>query len=208
LNRRLVVVALLLGALSAACGPGQILGPTVTPTATSTPIPTATLTPTATPPPTAIPTATSIPTPASIGASVPYGSLRITVVKVDRHVYIVPGGLYYWRPPDKTKIVLDLGVLIRNEDPDHAVLVQTENMTITEADGTSSTPFASEYNTVQRGGGFDPLSLSISSHLYPKGVFVLYGGDTYFRLIFAAAKNQAVLFGLEDSPKISIEIGP
>jgi hypothetical protein len=54
--------------LLAGCGPGQFLGPTVTPTSTDTPIPTATstptltLTPTATQvPPTATPTETPIP---------------------------------------------------------------------------------------------------------------------------------------------------
>src|SRR5574341_1081212 len=46
----------------AACGPGQPLGPTLTPTSTATP------TPTATPLPTATPTATIPPTPHPLSA--------------------------------------------------------------------------------------------------------------------------------------------
>ena len=61
------VLVLLLGALVSACGPGQIFGPTLTPTPTITATPTLTQTPTATR--TATPTRSITPTPACLARS-------------------------------------------------------------------------------------------------------------------------------------------
>jgi hypothetical protein len=56
MSRKVTLILILLSFLLSACGPGQLFGPTITPTATSTPTPTATLTPTPTSTPTMKPT--------------------------------------------------------------------------------------------------------------------------------------------------------
>jgi hypothetical protein len=61
--RKPVVIFLLASLLLSACGPGQLLGPTLTLTPTITPTSTPTLTPTATSTPTLTPTATFTNTP-------------------------------------------------------------------------------------------------------------------------------------------------
>ena len=62
----LLIVCLLLSLLLSACGPGQLFGPTITPSPTLTLTPTPTSTPTSTPTvtPTLTPTPTSTPEPA------------------------------------------------------------------------------------------------------------------------------------------------
>ena len=62
------IVLVLAAVLAAGCGPGQFLGPTVTPSPTSTPIPTATSTPT--------PTPTPLPTPTGGGSQIVFVSNR------------------------------------------------------------------------------------------------------------------------------------
>jgi len=55
------ILAAILSLVMVSCGPGQVFGPTFTPTATITPTPTSTLSPTATPTQTATPTPTAVP---------------------------------------------------------------------------------------------------------------------------------------------------
>lgn len=77
---------LILSVLLSGCGPGQFLGPTVTPTATMTPIPTATPTPTKTSTPTSTltPTPTPTPVPQELGIGVPFSvrGWEITITNV------------------------------------------------------------------------------------------------------------------------------
>ena len=65
MNTRLALLSIWLGLALLGCSPGQILGPTVTPSPTSTPIPTSTPVPTATYTPTLRPTSTAIPATAT-----------------------------------------------------------------------------------------------------------------------------------------------
>ncbi|MBI5934312.1 MAG: hypothetical protein HY867_11440 [Chloroflexi bacterium] len=64
-NLILLIVLVALSHMVTACGPGQLFGPTITPSPTNTPTPSPTLTPTITPSPTATltPTITPSPTP-------------------------------------------------------------------------------------------------------------------------------------------------
>jgi hypothetical protein len=62
-QRIIVVLVLLLSLVVSGCGPGQVFGPTLTPTPTFTPTKTNTPTPTKTPTPTNTPTFTPSPTP-------------------------------------------------------------------------------------------------------------------------------------------------
>ena len=166
---------------------------TLTPTQTFTPQPTNTSTPTS--------TATTVPTPASVGAAVPYRSLEITVIGVTTHDLIVPGGLYYYYPTDRTKIFLDLGVLVKNLNPGHAVSVQWNNVVITEANGKSSQPSFADTKMVDVGKKYDPFKIGIATQV-SGNESVSFDKDTYLRLIFVVAKKQKILFGIEDSPRV------
>ena len=87
MNVRMIALCLLvLSMLVSGCGPGQVLGPPVTPTFTATPIPTATPRPTKTSTPTATltPTPTHTPVPQELGIGIPF-SIRgweITITNV------------------------------------------------------------------------------------------------------------------------------
>lgn len=189
-----------------ACGGGGAIGTPATSTSSSissfTPAPTQTLTPE----PTITSMPTAVPTPAAVGAAVPYGSLEITVLKTATHDLIVPGGLYYYYPTDRTKFFLDLGVLVRNQDPGHPVSVQWKNVAITEADGKSLSPGFADTKTLEPGSKYDPFRVGISTQASDTGT-VQFEKDTYLRLIYVVARNQAILFGIEDSPKISLAVG-
>lgn len=71
--RKLIALLILLSFSISACGPGQIFGPTITPT------PTSTSTPTQTPTSTPTPTSTSTPTPTSTSTPTPTSTLTATV---------------------------------------------------------------------------------------------------------------------------------
>jgi hypothetical protein len=208
-NKHLAPVAAALGVVLTACGPGQFLGPTLTPvptstfTATSSPLPTATYTPTSTPTRTPTPTMTLTPTPAAVGQSVPYGSLEITVLKIDKHDFIVPTGYSGWRPKDPTKIFLDLGVLVQNHDPAHTVSAMWKDVAITEANGESSAPVFADSETMEPGSDFDPFRIGISTMVVSDRSTVFLEKDTYLRLVYVVARNQTIVFQIQDSPTIA-----
>ena len=209
MNRHLVQVALMLSFGLTACGPGQFLGPTATPvptltfTATLTPLPTATHTPTSTPTRTPTPTKTPVPTAAAVGDTVPFGSIEITVLKVDHHDFIVPTGYGGWRPKDATKMFLDLGVLVQNLDPAHPVSAMWKDVAITEANGESSAPVFADSVTMEPGSDYDPFRIGISTMVASDRMTVSLEKDTYLRLIYVVARNQTIVFQIQDSPAIA-----
>ena len=71
-----LVLLLTLSWIISSCGPGQFLGPTMTPTPTNTLPPTATKTPAPTRTPTRKPTQTSIPTPMGGGSQIAFSTDR------------------------------------------------------------------------------------------------------------------------------------
>ena len=96
---------LFISLILAACSPGGLLGPTLTPTATHTPIPTNTPQPSQTPTPTISPTATNTPTitltraPTSIPKKVYYNQCNDPTVRVGKTIFavghlVVPAGRY------------------------------------------------------------------------------------------------------------------
>lgn len=201
-----VLILAAIAVVPSACGgqaspvPAATLVPTLT--ATLTPLPTETLTPQ----PTSTSTPTPVPTPAAVGDAVQYGSLEITVIKTGTHDLIVPGGLYYYRLADAKNIFLDLGVLVKNQDPGHAVSVTWKDVAITQADGTSRSPAFADTKMLDAGSQYDPFRIGISTQASEDAI-VLFEKDTYLRLIYVVGKNQALLFGIEDSPTISFTIG-
>jgi hypothetical protein len=201
-----VVVMIIAGCGFAGAGGSQ---PTVSVVASSTANPTASPTraptQTFTPQPTDTSTPTTVPTPAKLGAAVPYGSLEITLIGVATHDLIVPGGLYYYYPSDRTKIFLDLGVLVKNLTPGQPVGMKWKNLSVTEADGTISQPSFADVRTVDVGGKFDPFKIGIATQVSGEEA-IAFDKYTYLRLIYIVAKKQAILFALEDSPAITFTL--
>jgi len=197
--------------LLAACGPGQLAGPTMTPTHSPTPVPTstpmatATVAPTFTPAPTATATATAVPTAAALGNAVPYGSLEITLVKVATHDLIVPGGLYYYRAKDPARIFLDLGVLVKNRDEQPTTMTWSD-VALREADGTSWWPGFADINVVEPGTAYDPFRITIASEVNSGALPVVFEKDTYLRMIYVVGRNQEVVFQIGASPPISFTV--
>jgi hypothetical protein len=190
-----------------ACGMGGATGvqPTVKVVPSATAIIVDTPTQTVTPEPTQKSTPTNVPTPAKVGAVVPYKSLEITLVGAATHDLIVPGGLYYYYPTDRKRTFLDLGVLVRNLNPDLPLRVLWKSVVIEEADGTKSSPGFADTKVVDTGKKFDPFKIGISTQVtYTDGIY--FNKDTYLRLIFVVAKKQTILFSIEDSPTITFSI--
>ncbi len=183
--------------------------PTATPLPTSTPEPTATpLPPTATntPVPTKRPTATVVPTPADVGDKVGYRTVEITVVKATTHDLIVPGGLYYYYPKDRANhTFLDLGVKVSDVGFGSPISVLWKDVQIREQDGNTMGPAFADTQTVASGTKFDPFKIGIATQrtVYESVDFLQ---DTYLRLIFVVNKHQTVLFTIEGSPRISINV--
>lgn len=96
----LVFLSWLAGSLVSGCGPGQLFGPTLTPTptATSTPTPTATCTPTPTDTPTLTPTRTPTPTPTRTPTPTPIPPTTLSVrayIDGGSHL-VIQGNAIYW----------------------------------------------------------------------------------------------------------------
>jgi hypothetical protein len=186
---------------------GAVATPTVPPP-TTTPTSTATLPPpTSTPRPTPTPTATPtlIPTPAAVGDKVQYGNLEITLIGVDTHDLIVPGGLYYYYPTDRSQYFLDLGVLISDVEPGHTTTIAVPNVYIVEEDGGAHYPGFLDKKIVDRGTKFDPFEIGIATQTSDNSQLFI-ARDTYVRLVFVIGKNQMILFGIADSPQIAFQV--
>lgn len=198
-------------AVTVGCGFAGALGaqPTaaVIPSSTSRPTESPTLAPTETltPQPTDTSTPTIVPTPAKVGAAVAYGSLEITVIGVTTHDLIVPGGQYYYYPTDRTKIFLDLGVLVKNLDAGNPVSLKWKNVFITEADGTSLYPAFADIKTVEVGSKYDPFKIGIATQISGEDDLT-FDKHTYLRLIYIVAKKQTILFAIGNSPEITFKL--
>ncbi len=178
------------------------LPPTPLPTATAT-LPPPTFTPLPTPTRTATPT--PIPTPAQVGDKATVGNLEITLVGTATHDLIVPGGLYYYYPTDRTQYFLDVGVLIRDLEQGHTTSLPIQSVFVMEEDEHAYYPAFADYKTVERGAKFDPFTVGIATETTP-GLNVFISKDTYLRLIFVIDKHQTILFGIGDSPQFVFEV--
>ena len=108
-----------------ACGPGQLFGPTVTPASTHTPTqtPTNTATGTSTPAPAPTPTLTSTPTAIpAMGTPISNEDWEVTVVDAVTHEGLSGG--FGTERPEKGYIFVDVGVKIKNLDPEKNDLLQ------------------------------------------------------------------------------------
>jgi len=174
--------------------------PTLTPTFTSTATPKPTFNSTSIPTPTSSPE----PTPASIGEIIKFGTLEITLLQVETHSQIVPGGNYYYYAK-KGYIFVELGVMVRNttESP-----VQMHLRDIYVVDERGSQWFASfgASKTVDVGKSYNPIYIDLSDTLNTGNENISFEKDTYLRLIFSVNKNQSLLFGIQNSPRFTFDV--
>ncbi|MBN2115571.1 MAG: hypothetical protein JW730_03310 [Anaerolineales bacterium] len=126
---KLLTLLFLLGSILSACGPGQLFGPTFTPTASFTPTSTATLTPTLTPTATntPVPTATSTPLPGlgitdselvSWAEDFDYVLNETTIDGLPARKYVSPEGyttlILVGEPPYLEKVILEIDMVREN----------------------------------------------------------------------------------------------
>jgi hypothetical protein len=173
--------------------------------ATKMPVPS--VTPTARPTKTPLPTATSIPTPAPLGEAVLYKGAEITVLDVVKHDLIYPGGLSAWYPSDKSKIFIDMGVLVRNK-VGSVISTQWKYVGVLEDTGEAWYPTFASKKTVPLGTEVDPFLLEIPANQTPGEFPIMFVDDTYLRLIFIVSKEpgKTILFGIENSPFITFQL--
>jgi len=176
-------------------------GLTSTFTATSTPQPTFTLTLTRTP----TPTNTPEPTPATIGEIIQFGPLEITLLQVENHSQIVPGGYYsYYAKPGN--IFVELGVLVRNTAAT-PVSMYMKNIYIVEENGDKWFASFGTSRIVEVGKRFNPIiSIRLSDIANTGEENISFEKDTYLRLIYYVKDNQALRFGILNSPQFTFDV--
>ena len=174
------------------------LTPTLTPT--STPQPTSTSTSTPTPKPTNTPE----PTPASIGETIKFGSLEITLLQIETHSHVVPGGYYYYYAK-AGYIFVELGVLVRNTGAT-PVQMRMKNIYIIDENGDKWFANFGTSKTVEVGRSFNPITISLSDYVNSGEEIITFEKDTYLRLIFSAKENQSLFFGMQNSPQFTFDV--
>jgi hypothetical protein len=140
-----------------------------------------------------------------VGDVVHFGALEITVLKAVTHTRIDTASGSY-TPGDKTLIYLDLGVLVRNTGPDQTVFLAYRRFGVTEESGSKWYPDFIETKTVDVGTIFDPFSLKIADQSTEGGGLQLQK-DTYLRALFIVTRRQTVMFRIQHSPPIAIQVG-
>jgi len=170
-------------------------------TATSTPQPTFTLTLTRTP----TPTNTPEPTPATIGEIIQFGPLEITLLQVENHSQIVPGGYYsYYAKPGN--IFVELGVLVRNTAAT-PVSMYMKNIYIVEENGDKWFASFGTSRIVEVGKRFNPIiSIRLSDIANTGEENISFEKDTYLRLIYYVKDNQSLRFGILNSPQFTFDV--
>jgi hypothetical protein len=180
----------------------QAAAPSLTPTFTPTftPQPTSTSTPSPTPKPTNSPQ----PTPASIGGTINFGPLEITLLHVETHSHIVPGGYYYYYAKSGY-VFVELGVRVRNTGATPVKLFMKDIYIVDENGNKWFANFGTS-KTVEVGKSFNPISLSLSDYVNSGEENISFEKDTYLRLIFSAKENQSLLFGIQNSPQFIFDV--
>ena len=181
-------------------------------TQTAAPTPTSTLTPTFTPSPTSTststptpkPTNTPEPTPASVGGSINFDTLEITLLQVDTHSHIVPGGVYYYYAK-KGYVFVELGVLVRNTGVT-PIRMQIKDIYIVDESGKKWFSIFGTSKTVEVGRNFNPISISLTDTVNSGEEVIVFHKDTYLRLIFTSRVEHSLLFGIQDSPRFGIDV--
>lgn len=206
-HRTMAVLILIISLILSGCGPGQFLGPTITPSATITPTPT--LVPTSTPRPTFTPrpTATEVPptpTPASMGEAVGYKTIEITLLDMYRHDNLIPGNGYrYWANPGY--MIIDLVVKLQNAGSSPASVKWSDTYVI-DSTGARSDVFFAGSRAATKTQKVDPLSIDYNAIYGDPAVEV---ADTvYMRIIYLITDKpeQKALFGVGDSPLIEFTV--
>lgn len=144
-QRTIAICFLAMSLLDTGCGPGQLLGPTLTPTPTPTLMPTPMPTSTNTPTPTSTPTVTPSPTPTltptpGLGVAVVGGQWEITIIEA------VTTDLWLNYSPKSGYAMLVLDMSFRNLDPDKGTTVAMKKMAVTAADESSWIPVGFQFS--------------------------------------------------------------
>jgi hypothetical protein len=188
------------------CGPGQLFGPTITPTPTSTPTftptPTPTLTPTITPSPTATLTPTITPTPTAIpaqGTPIASKNWEITVVKGILRDKLIVGWGFGW-VANTGSTFLDVGLRIRRLNPSEGS-VSTRRIYLYDSDGNV---WDLESSSLAKANGKekDPLTIGFSCM---GCIETIEDDDTYVRLFYigsAEAIGRPFIIQFKDVPPI------
>jgi hypothetical protein len=174
------------------------LTPTFTLTSTSQPTPTSTSTPT--PKPTNSPQ----PTPASVGEIIEFGSLEITLLHVETHSHIVPGGFYYYYAK-QGYIFVELGVLVRNTGS-APVTMRMKNIYIVDENNDKWFASFGTFKTVEVDKRFNPISIHLTDIVNTGEENISFEKDTYLRLIFSLKDHQSLLFGIQNSPQFAFDV--
>lgn len=174
-----LIVPVSLALVVAGCGPGQLLGPTLTPTPTATFTPSPTPTPTSTPTPTATPSPTPTLTPTPSLTPTP----RPAIVAAFGTLYVTGAELSEVIPPGCTSFCLEpiipdhifLLVYLEGEGIDQATLGQElsnqslwQQIAVTTSDG---------YRAIAGGGGTLPEAFVEFSVPEGSSGFTLDWGD-------------------------------
>lgn len=205
-NSKLVNVSLFLVLALTACGPGQMFGPSVTPSPTITPTSTATFTPspTSTSTRTPKPTKTLTPTPAPIGITVRSASYEVTVIKAFELERIYAGGRYgYVANPGH--VLIEVHVKVKNLASSMAAISWAQ-IYIKEENGKVQTPFWGNYKAVDHDVVLDAGSISIPTYL---GKSIAFTDSAYLRIVYMIGDHHPSnvrFFFVEDSAPIVIAI--
>jgi len=122
------------------------------------------------------------------------------VLKVTTHDLIVPGGLYYWysKPGE---IFIDLGVLVKNFDPNHPVTVTWNDVYIVDVNGDAWRANFGNAKMVESGTQFDPYDIGIDEEV-KSGAMLKFENDTYLCPVYYTIYDpeKPIFFGIDNSP--------
>jgi len=180
----------------------QTAAPSLTPTLTPTATPRPTSTPTSTPTPK--PTLTPTPTPAAIGGIIKFGPLEITLLNIETHSQIVPGGYYYYYA-NPGYVFIELSILVRNTETT-PVEMRMKHLFIVEENGDKWFANFGTSKTVEVGKSFNPINIRLTDTVNTGEENISFEKDTYLRLIFSAKDNQSILFAIQNSPQFTFDV--
>lgn len=209
---KLINVSLFIVLVLSACGPGQMFGPSVTPSPTITPTSTSTQTPsptptfTSTPTRTPKPTNTKVPTAAPVGIAVRNATYEVTVIKAIELDRVYPGGRYLYRPASGY-MLLEIQVKVTNLGAS-LVSIPWRNIFIEEVNRQTRYPNWGNFVLAAHDETKSAGSISIPENEIEPTKIVAFEEDVYLRLIFhVRAHNPTTLyFHFDDSPEIIIVI--
>jgi hypothetical protein len=183
------------------CGPGQLFGPTMTPTSTNTPIPTSTSTPspTFTPTPTFTPSLTPTPTIIpEVGKPVSNDNWEITLISPLSRKRIYRGRIYYTANPGY--IFIDLAVRVKNLQSGTNSL-RSSDIVVIDGNKKRWDFIWLGRQSVTSDRVIDPFSISVEDFRPSDSIDI--EGESYLRLIYVVSDASSNLgFHFKGIPQI------